>query len=174
LFDGMQSSGACDGGTTGRVIKTILQDMQFNGDGIFFMFTSNDIDQFPDPLIDRCDVWEFDLPGLEERADIWSIHIKKRNRDPKKYNTTALAKASDGYSGRQIEQVWIKALMMGFNDGRREPTDADVLTALQACVPTSVTMAAVIEERRKRLSGKASPASTRKSESSQVLTRKIG
>ena len=56
LFSGAKSSGQSDGGTTSRVIKAILQDMQFNGDGIFFMFTANDIDGLPDPLIDRLDV----------------------------------------------------------------------------------------------------------------------
>jgi hypothetical protein len=34
LFSGAQSSGKTDGGTTNRVIKAILQDMQFNGEGI--------------------------------------------------------------------------------------------------------------------------------------------
>ncbi len=92
LFSGAQSSGSTDGGTTNRVIKAILQDMQFNGDGIFFMFSANDIDGIPDPLIDRLDVWSVDLPTQEEREAIWRIHIFKRKRDPKKFHLPGLAK----------------------------------------------------------------------------------
>lgn len=159
LFTGMQSSGRSDGGTTSRVIKAILQDMQFHGEGIFFMFTSNDIDQFPDPLIDRCDVWSFELPTLTERKAIWAIHITKRGRKAKKYDCSMLAEKTEGYSGRQIEQIWIKAMMLAFNDGGREPTEDDVLHALSGFVATSVTMAEAITRRRIRLANRARPAS---------------
>jgi AAA+ superfamily predicted ATPase len=172
LFSGAESSGKTDGGTTNRVIKAILQDMQFNGEGLFFIFTSNDIDQFPDPLIDRCDVWSFELPTLTERESIWKIHIAKRGRKPKKYDISNLAEKSEGYSGRQIEQVWLKAMMMAFNGGR-EPTDADVGTALGLFVPTSITMADAIEKRRKRLANRASPASHKSAQRADDGVRKI-
>ncbi len=160
LFSGMQSSGQTDGGTTQRVLKAILQDMQFNAEGLFFMFTSNDIDQFPDPLIDRCDVWSFDLPTRKEREAIWKIHIAKRNRNPDAFDIERLADNTEGYSGRQIEQVWLKAMTIGFNDNGREVTDADVDHALTFFVPTSVTMKDAIERRRQRLQSRARSAST--------------
>lgn len=165
LFSGGQSSGSTDGGTTNRVIKAILQDMQFSGEGLLFLFTSNDIDQFPDPLIDRCDVWSFDLPTAKERQSIWKIHVakdrtaSKRNRKPDAFDIPRLAELTEGYSGRQIEQVWCKALTTSFNDGGREPTDADVENALRFFVPTSVTMKDAIERRRARLKNRARPAS---------------
>ena len=69
--------------------------MQFNGDGIFFMFTANDIDGLPDPLIDRLDVWSVDLPNAEEREAIWSIHIAKRGkRTPKSSTSLRTARSS--------------------------------------------------------------------------------
>lgn len=160
LFSGMQSSGQTDGGTTQRVVKAILQDMQFNGDGLFFVFTSNDIDHFPDPLIDRCDVWNFELPVQKEREAIWKIHIAKRRRNPDKFDIQRLADNTEGYSGRQIEQVWCKALTISFNDGMREPTGDDVEHALTYFVPTSVTMKDAIERRRQRLKSRARAAST--------------
>lgn len=160
LFSGMQSSGQTDGGTTQRVTKAILQDMQFNGDGLFFVFTSNDIDQFPDPLIDRCDVWSFELPTKQERESIWKIHIAKRNRKPDAFDIPRLADNTDGYSGRQIEQIWIKALTIGFNDNGREVSNRDVDQALKFFVPTSVTMKDAIERRRQRLQNRARSASS--------------
>lgn len=82
-----------------------------------------------------------------------------RGRDPKKFHLPGLAKLTDGYSGRQIEQVWIKTLAISFNDGRREPGMDDIAEALKKFVPTSVTMSDVIEARRKRLANRATPAS---------------
>jgi len=160
LFAG-SGSGSTDGGTTQRVLKAILQDMQMNSDGVFFMFTANDVDRLPDPLIDRLDVWSVDLPNETERTAIWSIHITKRGRDAKKLkiDTRRLAELSDGFSGRQIEQVWLKAMMIAFNDDGREPTHDDCANAIAGVTPTSKLMAEVIEARRKRLAGRAMPAS---------------
>jgi AAA+ superfamily predicted ATPase len=159
LFSGLQSSGVTDGGTTGRVIKAILQDMQFNGEGLFFVFTANDVDQFPDPLVDRCDLWNFELPTTEERLAIWKIHIEKRGRKPKKFDLPRIAELTKGFSGRQIEQAWIKAMTLAFNDGGREPVTGDIEQALRRFVPTSVTMRDAIERRRQRLADRAQPAS---------------
>lgn len=158
LFAG-SGGGSTDGGTTQRVLKAILQDMQFNGEGVFFMFTANDVDRLPDPLIDRLDVWSVDLPNASERAAIWRIHIQKRGRKVKGFNLDELARLSDGFSGRQIEQVWIRAMTIAFNDGARQPTQADAATAIGSVTPTSKLMAEVIEARRRRLAGRAMPAS---------------
>lgn len=173
LFAGAESSGQCDGGTTARVIKAILQDLQFNADGMLFVFTANDIDGLPDPLIDRCDVWSVDLPNTEEREAIWNIHIAKRKRNPKTYSTLAFANNSDGFSGRQIEQAWIKALTLAFNDNGREPVTNDVLAVLKEFVPTSKTMAEAIERRRKRLANCAKPATSAVEQPKAALKRKV-
>jgi SpoVK/Ycf46/Vps4 family AAA+-type ATPase len=104
-------------------------------------------------------VWSVDLPHTAEREAIWEIHIIKTKRNPKKFNISELAKLTDGYSGRQIDAVWEKAMTAAFNDGQREPEQSDITDALKKFVPTSVTMADAIEKRRKRLSGCATPAS---------------
>jgi AAA+ superfamily predicted ATPase len=172
LFSGAESSGKTDGGTTQRVVKTILQDLQYNGEGLFFVFTANDIDGLPDPLIDRCEVWNVELPNLEERRAIWRIHITKRNRDPKLYMVDWYGDESDGFSGRQIEQAWLKALTAGFN-ASREPTNEDVFAVLKEFVPTSVTMKDAIEARRKRLANCARPASAPVTTKKASTQRKI-
>ncbi|MDE2100941.1 MAG: AAA family ATPase [Patescibacteria group bacterium] len=158
LFSGAESSGKTDGGTTMRVIKAVLQDMQFNGQDIFFVFTANDIDGLPDPLIDRLDVWSVDLPNKTEREAIWKIQIEKYGRKSAKFELGELAGATDGFSGRQIEQVWIKAMTLAFN-ARREPTNADAAKVAKTFIATSITMQDVIEKRRKRLANRAMSAS---------------
>lgn len=160
LFAGSSSGSAkTDSGVGNRIVKAVLQDMQMNSEGVFFIFTSNDIDGFPDPLIDRCDVWAFDLPSRKERESIWSIHIKKRKRKPKDYDLASLSDKSEGFSGRQIEQAWVKAMTIGWNDGKRDPATADVEEILKQIVPTSVTMKTQIERRRERLKNRAQSAS---------------
>lgn len=173
LFVGAQSSGQTDGGTTSRVIKAVLQDMQMNSDGLFFVFTANDVDKLPDPLVDRCDVWSVDLPNQSEREAIWKIHIAKRKREPENYSIATLAKITEGFSGRQIEQVWLKALTVAFNDGGREPTNDDVTEAASKFVPTSITMAQQIEARRKRLEGRAQPAGEPENKLAEKKGRRI-
>lgn len=173
LFSGGKSSGQTDGGTTARVLKAILQDLQFNADGLMFVFTANDIDCLPDPLIDRCDVWSVDLPNQTEREQILAIHIAKRNRKPDAFSIPTLAKMLDGFSGRQIEQAWLAAMMRAFNDGQREPVNDDVTSVAARFIPTSVTMAQQIEARRKRLEGRAQPAGEAEAKSIQNKGRKL-
>lgn len=173
LFVGAKSSGSTDGGTTNRVIKAILQDMSYNSDGIFFFFTANDIDGFPDPLIDRLDVWSVDLPNATERESIWAIHIAKRKRKPDAYSIGTLAKMTDGYSGRQIEQIWLAAMTKAFNDNGREPTNDDITEVASKFVATSVTMAQQIEARRNRLQGRAQPASSPEKVTTKNRSRKL-
>jgi len=179
LFSGAGASGQTDGGTTDRVLKAIIQDMQDDSDGIFYVFTANDIDKLPEPLIDRLAVWNVDLPNHEERVAIWRIHIAKPRRkqtvpwNPDDYDIQAIATASEGFSGRQIEMVWKDAIDMGFN-AKRPPATKDVLDVLAKTVPTSKTMATQIEARRRRLEGKAHSASKPLSESyDKTVTRRI-
>ena len=162
MTSGAASSGKTDGGTTMRLIKSMLQDIQ-DSTGIFFVFTANDIDNIPDPLIDRLDLWSVELPNDTERGEIWQIQMRREGRDHKSVCPKGLAsivKHTEGFSGRQIERVWAKALCHAFNDGQREPKEADILEALKGEVPTSKTMAAQIEQRRARLEGKAKPVTS--------------
>lgn len=172
LFSGAESSGKTDGGTTARVIKAILQDMQMNSEGIFYFFTANDIDGLPDPLIDRLDVWSVELPNAVEREAIWEIHITKRSRSPKKFNLAELAKITDGYSGRQIEQVWLKSMTRAFNENR-EPKESDVATVCKTVIATSITMKEAIEKRRQRLLNRATPASAPETKTAPPHGRKL-
>lgn len=159
LTAGSESSGQCDGGTSLRVAKQMLKDLQENSQDMLWILTANDIDNLPDPLIDRCEVWSVDLPTFEERKQIIRIQIKKVKRDGDKFDLERLAKETEGFSGRQIEQMVCKGLLSAFNDSVREPTDLDFIMAAGELVPTSVTMAEAIEHRRKRLKNRAKAAS---------------
>lgn len=160
VMAGGSSSDSSDGGTTKRVIKTMLQDIGENSEGIFFVLTANDIDALPAPLLQRMDaVWNVELPNAAERAAIWAIQIGKVAREAGKFNLPLLAEKSEGFSGREIEKVTSEMLYHAWADGRREPTTEDVVGLLAAFVPTSVTMADDMAARTQRLKGVAKLAS---------------
>lgn len=155
-MSGGSSSGSTDGGTTSRVIKSILQDMQDNSEGIFYVLTANDVDNLPSPLLRRMDeVWNVELPRVDERAAVWSIQIARVKRDPKKFDVAKLATQSEGYSGAEIQKLVSQALYHAFADKKREPTTEDMLFLMETFSPMSKTMAADIERRTKRLEGVA-------------------
>lgn len=154
-MSGGANSGQTDGGTTARVIKSILQDMQDNSEGIFYALTANDVDNLPAPLLRRMDeVWNVELPTVGEREIIWRIQIAKHKRKPETFDCAALALKTEGYSGAEIEKLVTQMLYRAFPE-RREPTTADGLALIETFSPLSKTMAADIEKRKQRLAGVA-------------------
>ena len=58
-----------------------------------------------------------DLPNQAEREAIWEIQIGKHGRDPKDFDIVQLAKATEGLTGSEIENVFIEALYLALSDG---------------------------------------------------------
>ena len=77
---------------------------------------------------------------LFRSAEIWRIHIARRQRDPQAFDPAALVRQSDGFTGAEIEQAFIDALYAAYDAGRNVCRE-DVLEALRRTVPLSVTMA---------------------------------
>lgn len=160
-FSGSSSSGQTDGGTTARVIKSILQDMQDGSEGIFYVLTANDVDNLPSPLLRRMDeVWNVELPNPTEREAIWRIHIAKVGREAKNFDIPELVAQTQDFSGAEIEKVMSQALYRAFAEEHREVTHEDTLAILKDFVPLARTMSEDIERRKKRLEGVAKPANS--------------
>ena len=132
-FAGSQASGMSDGGTTARVFGTFLTWLSEKTAPVFVVATANDVSQLPPELL-RKGRWDemffVDLPNQEERQEIWRIQVAKHGRDWQDYDVAQLAKATEGFTGSEIEAVFVEALYRGFDDDQ-EPTDltvAEVLT----------------------------------------------
>lgn len=162
--------GGLDSGTSTRVFGTILTWMQEKTAPCFVVATANDISSLPPELLRKGrfdEVFFLDLPTFEERREIFAVHLRKRNRLVQSYDIDDLARASEGYVGAEIEQAIIDAMYIGFNDGCREFTTDDVLTALHKLVPLSISQREVVEMLREWLAqGRAQSASF--SESSEA------
>ncbi|UCD75721.1 MAG: AAA family ATPase [Phycisphaerales bacterium] len=139
-----------DGGLSQRMFGTLLNWMQEHDEPVFVVATANNIDALPPELLRKGrfdEIFFVDLPGKAVRKQIFSIHLKKRGRDPKTFALSSLAEASEGYSGAEIEQAVISALHKAFADGVKL-TSQHVLTAVQESVPLSVTMAERVDQLR--------------------------
>jgi SpoVK/Ycf46/Vps4 family AAA+-type ATPase len=154
--------GGLDSGTSTRVFGTILTWMQEKTAPCFVVATANDISSLPPELLRKGrfdEVFFLDLPTLNEREEIFAVHLRKRNRLPQDYDITRLARESEGYVGAEIEQAVIDAMYVGFNEGR-EFTTEDVSNALKRQVPLSVSQREVVQGLRDWLrEGRAQSAS---------------
>ncbi len=149
-FSGIKSSGSTDAGVTSRLFGTFITWMQEKTKAVFVIATANSISDLPPELLRKGrfdEIFFIDLPKSDERQEIFNIHIAKRKRDPRKYNLAELAKASEGFSGAEIEMAVVEGMYGGFAARRDFNTD-DIVTAIKSTVPLSRTMAEEIESLR--------------------------
>jgi SpoVK/Ycf46/Vps4 family AAA+-type ATPase len=166
-LSGLQSSGSSDGGTTARVFSTFLTWLQEKTAPVFVVSTANQVEVLPPELLRKGrfdEIFFIDLPSLAEREEIFRIHLRKRRRRPEDFDVAALARATPGFSGAEIEQLVVEALYDAFGAGTDLTTDL-VLRAVRATVPLSMTMREKIAYLRDWASTRARPASSATPES---------
>ena len=154
------ASRSIDGGLSQRMFGTLLTWLQEHRDPVFVAATANDVEALPPELLRKGrfdEVFFVDLPGPEARRQIFSIHLRKRGRDPALFGLDDLAAASEGFSGAEIEQAVITALHEAFS-GEGELSTGQVLSAVQSSPPLSVTMAESVQELRDWAKGRCVPA----------------
>jgi hypothetical protein len=154
-------SSEADSGLSQRILGTFLTWMQEHHSGVFLAATSNNISSLPPELLRKGrfdEIFFVDLPGTPERSDIFALHLKKRGRKPEEFDLAALAAASEGFSGAEIEQAVVSALYSAFS--RKQPLSTAILTEeLGHTVPLSVTRREDIAALRSWARGRAVPAS---------------
>lgn len=171
-FAGTQSSPFSDGGTTSRVFGSFITWLQEKEAACFVVATSNDVSQLPPELMRKGrfdEIFFVDLPADEERREIFAIHLRKRHRDPEKFDLHKLAEATAGYSGAEIEQAVVAALFTAFNEKARELTTDDVLKSAKASIPLSITMREGIQRLRDWAETRARPTSSEAAETVEEL-----
>jgi SpoVK/Ycf46/Vps4 family AAA+-type ATPase len=134
--------------------------MQEHREPVFLVATANDIEALPPELLRKGrfdEIFFVDLPTPAAREAIFAIHLKKRKRDPAGFDLPRLARASEGYSGAEIEQGVLAALHDAFSRGS-DVTTRSLEDALRASPPLSVTMSEKIEALRAWARGRCVPA----------------
>jgi SpoVK/Ycf46/Vps4 family AAA+-type ATPase len=162
-FRGSRGSGAStDSGTSARVFGTFLTWLSEKDKPVFVVATANDVSMLPPELLRKGrfdEIFFVDLPAKPERKAIFEIHLKKRKIDPVSFDVDALASASAGYSGAEIEEAVISAMFDMFYEKQNMTTER-LLTSIRQTVPLSKTMSEDIDGLRKWAEGRARPATS--------------
>jgi len=163
---GMGSSDRSDGGTTARVVGTLLTWLQEKQNPVFVVATANRIDLLPPELLRKGrfdEIFFVDLPGPSARGEIFAIHLKKRGRDPREFDLEQLVRASRSFSGAEIEESVREALYSAYDEGKAVHT-RHLLGALKAIFALSRTMREEIVNLRKWASARARATTTHEPE----------
>ncbi len=139
-----------DGGTSQRVLATLLTWLAEKTKPVFMVATANNIDALPPELIRKGrfdEIFFVDLPKHAVRMSIFKIHLKRRMLDPALFNLGDLAKHAEGFSGAEIEQAIVSAFYAAHADNAAV-NDAIILKAMTQTKPLSIVMAEPIERLR--------------------------
>ncbi len=161
-FAGSSGSADSDGGTSSRIFGSFLTWMQEKTSPVFVMATANRVEKLPGEFLRKGrfdEIFFVDLPSVEERQDIFRIHLTKRQRDLDRFDLEQLAKSCDGFSGAEIEQAIIAAMYEAFAQDR-EFTQLDIIASVKSTMPLSKTMTEQVSALRDWARQRARPAAT--------------
>ncbi len=144
-----------------RVFGSFLTWLSEKDSPVFVVATANDVTALPPELLRRGrfdDLFFVDLPTENERAEILSIHLRRRGRDPLQFNLVDLAIQAARLSGAELEQVVTAALYGAFAESR-DLAESDLESAIHDTVPLYDTYEERIKELRDWAKGRTRPAS---------------
>lgn len=148
-----------DGGLSQRLFASFLTWLQEKKEGVFVVGAANDITRMPPELLRKGrfdEIFFVDLPSLEERMQIVRIHLGLRKQDATAFDVNAIAEATEGFSGAEIEQVVIAALYKSLH-GKQPLTSESLLEAVHLTVPLSVSRYEDVARLREMAKGRFTP-----------------
>ena len=140
---GLAPSGSdeADSGLSRRIFGTFVTWLQERKKQVFVIATANDISRLPSELLRKRrfdEIFFVDLPTMEERVDIFRIHLGLRKQDPSALDLDRLVLATEGFSGAEIEQTVVSGLYRALYRGQPLDTES-LLEEIQGTVPLSVS-----------------------------------
>ncbi|MBM5806157.1 MAG: AAA family ATPase [Cyanobacteria bacterium M_surface_10_m2_179] len=159
---GAAGDGRSDGGTSQRVLASLLTWMAEKSSAVFVVATANGVDKLPPELLRKGrfdEIFLLDLPDADERRAILDLQLKRR-RPEHQLPLDVVVDRTAGFSGAELEQVVIEAMHQAFSQ-LREFGEADLISAAAQLVPLSRTAREQLEALQQwASSGRARPAST--------------
>ena len=158
---GFGGSSRSDGGTSQRVLATVLTWMAEKTSAVFVVATANGVETLPPELLRKGrfdEIFLLDLPSAGERAAILDLQLRRR-RPQHQIPLQVLVDRTEGFSGAELEQAVIEAMHLAFAE-HREFGEADLIAAASQVVPLSRTAREQLEHLKQwASSGRARPAS---------------
>ena len=153
----------------------MLEMLNDNDKGIFTVMTSNNVEDLPPELTraGRLDgIFYFNLPAIEERKEIFKIHMNKKNIKVSDKVINEIAENTEGYTGAEIELIVKLSMRKAFMRCKKENKNFDVtiedlLAAKEDVIPVSESSKEKIEQLETWVKGRAiyangKPAKTQK------------
>ena len=141
------ATSSSDDGVSKRVLGSLLTWMAERKKSVFLVATANDVSQLPPEFLRKGrfdEIFFVDLPDDSARTDAFRMHLEHREQALAGFDLAALAAASNGFSGAEIEQAVVSGLYDAYAEGA--PLDQRrVLAALAATRPLSVIMAEKVQ-----------------------------
>ncbi|MBD9537502.1 AAA family ATPase [Stenotrophomonas sp. ATCM1_4] len=146
---GLASNGE-DGGVSRRVLGYLLTWLAERKAPVFIVATANQVHELPAELLRKGrfdEIFFVDLPAPDVRVELLQLHLQRRQLDPEAFALPALAAASEGFSGAEIEQAVVAGLYAAHAEQR--PLDTELLMAeIRNTRPLSVLMAEQVQSLR--------------------------
>jgi ATPase family associated with various cellular activities (AAA) len=139
-----------DDGLSRRVLGTLLTWMSERKEPVFIVATANEITRLPAEIVRKGrfdEIFFVDMPPPENRREILIIHLRKRNLQPAQFDLDALAAATEGFSGSELEQAIVSAMYTA-HAHNRVVSQSDLLAEIKQTRPLSVLMAEKVDELR--------------------------
>ncbi|MEO8670802.1 MAG: AAA family ATPase [Tahibacter sp.] len=144
------AAGNSDDGVSRRVLGYLLTWMAERKANVFVVATANQVHELPAELLRKGrfdEIFFVDLPDAATRAEIFRIHLVRRELKLDEFDRDALAVAADGFSGAEIEQSIVAALYSAASAQRGLLQD-DVIREIRSTRPLSVLMAEAVQDLR--------------------------
>ncbi len=158
---GFGADSRSDGGTSQRVLASLLTWMAEKSSAVFVVATANGVESLPPELLRKGrfdEIFLLDLPDAQERRAILDLQLRRR-RPRHTIPLEVLVDRTAGFSGAELEQTVVEAMHLAFAE-RREFGEADLIAAANDLVPLSRTAREQLEAlQRWASSGRARPAS---------------
>ncbi len=143
-----------------RIFSYFLTWMQEKPPLIFVVATANHIENLPAELIRKGrfdEVFFCDLPGKEDREEIFHIHLRENNADPKNYDMHHLIHITQGWNAAEIQQL-VQSARVEKGSSQSFNTD-DIVSQSKGMIPLSHTMKEQIKAIKDWAWDRAIPAS---------------
>jgi ATP-dependent 26S proteasome regulatory subunit len=156
----MGGDGRSDGGTSQRVLASMLTWMAEKTSAVFVVATANGVERLPGELLRKGrfdEIFLLELPDATERRAILDLQLRRR-RPRHQLPLDVLIDRTEGFSGAELEQTVIEAMHLAFGEGR-DLGEADLVAAASQVVPLSRTAREQLEAVRQwAAGGRARPA----------------
>jgi len=153
------AAGDEDDGLTRRIVGALLTWLAERKKPVFVVATANDITRLPPEMVRKGrfdEIFFVDLPLADNRQNILTIHLQKRKLPVKGFDLAALAEATEGFSGSEIEQAIVSSMYTAHAQGRTVSQE-DLLAEIKQTRPLSVVMAEKVSEIREWAASRTVP-----------------